>query len=62
VYVLSLAETQGWPAVSLGVRQINGRTVRVGVPGDRAAWEQAARFFQDGVLGELVLRLEEMSK
>lgn len=61
-YTLSLAEILDWPAVSLGERKVNNRTVSVGVPATRSAWEQAVRFFQDGVLGELVLRLEEMSK
>lgn len=61
LYVLSLAELLGWPALSLGQRYIDGHTVSVGVPGDRFAWEQAARFWPDNLLGELLTRLEEMA-
>lgn len=61
VYVRSLAELLEWPALSLGQRDIDGRTVSVGVPGDRCAWEQAARFWPDDLIAELITRLEEMA-
>ncbi len=57
---LELAETLGWPGVSLGEREVNGRTVSVGVPGDRFAWQQASRFWPNRLLAELLTRLLAM--
>lgn len=61
LYMRSLAELLEWPALSLGQRDIDGRTVSVGVPGDRFAWEQAARHWPDDLIAELIAHLEEMA-
>jgi hypothetical protein len=50
-----------WPRVSLGEREIDGRTVSVGVPQSRFAWEQAVRFWPDDLLSELLGRLQGMA-
>lgn len=60
-YTLSLAETLDWPHVSLGEREVNGRTVSVGIPGDRFAWQQAARYWPDDLLAEVLTRLGAMT-
>ena len=61
LYLLSRARLDDYPAVSLGERPINGRTVSVGVPAGRFAWEQAARFWPPELMAELVTRLEEIA-
>lgn len=62
LYMLSLAELLGWPAVSLAEREINGRVVSVGVPAGRSAWQQAARFWPPGLVTELIASLEGMTE
>ena len=55
--LLGLAQRSGWPAVSLGRREINGRPTDVGVSSGRFAWEQAARLWPPDLLAELSERL-----
>ncbi len=56
--VLTLAAAKGWPAISLGERDVNNRLTAVGVPAGRSAWEQAIQHWPDDLLNELLTRLE----
>ena len=56
------AEKQGWPAVSLGQREVNNRVVQVGVPAGRTAWEQVIRTWPDDRRRELMEKLMESRK
>ncbi len=54
-----LVESLGWPAVTLGERQVNGRVRSVGVPAGRAAWEMAVKNWPPDTLRELLEKLKE---
>ncbi len=57
----SVALGQGWPAVHLGEREVNGKKVSVGVPPGRFAWQQVVQHWvDDDLIAELVVKLEEM--
>lgn len=57
-----LAEVAGWPAVSLGEREVNNRTVSVGVPAGKSAWAQAVQGWPSDLLPELVEKVAEKAK
>ncbi|MCH7577961.1 MAG: AAA family ATPase [Chloroflexi bacterium] len=53
-----LVESLGWPAVTLGERQVNGRARSMGVPAGRAAWEMAVKNWPPDMLRELLEKLK----